>query len=161
MPSTAAKRKDFVKNYQCTLEIAAPAAKVYEAITTAKGLQGWWTTTCESGTGVGSRTTFRFGPTYNVMLTEKLTPHREVVWRCLEQHHEADELSRKDEWAGTRVKFALESRSPGSTVLHFEHEGLTPELECYRICEDGWGHFLKTSLKKLVETDKGEPFSAA
>jgi len=76
----------------------------------------------------------------------------------LEQHHEAAELNRKDEWAKTRVRFKLESPSPFSTVLHFEHEGLTPQLECYRICENGWGHFLKTSLKKLVETGSGEPF---
>jgi len=93
------------------------------------------------------------------MLTEKLTPMREVVWRCLEQHHEAAELNRKDEWAGTRVKFTLESNSPSSTRLHFEHEGLTPGLECYQICENGWGHFLQTSLKKFVETGKGEPFA--
>jgi len=148
-----------MKNYQCDVEIAAPAAKVFAAITTEDGLKGWWTTSCESGTGVGSRATFRFGNTHNVMLTEKLTPNLEVVWKCLEQHHEAAELERKDEWAGTKVKFKLESRSLSSTVLHFEHDGLTPELECYQICDQGWGHFLKTSLKKLVETGKGEPFS--
>jgi uncharacterized protein YndB with AHSA1/START domain len=148
-----------MKNYRCDVEIAAPAAQVFAAITTETGLKGWWTTTCEAGTGIGARATFHFGKTHNVMLTEKLTPNREVVWRCLEQHHEAAELNRKDEWAGTRVKFTLESISPASTVLHFEHEGLTPQLECYRICEDGWGHFLKTSLKRLVETGKGEPYS--
>jgi uncharacterized protein YndB with AHSA1/START domain len=148
-----------MKNYQCDVEIAAPAATVFEAITTEKGLKGWWTTTCEVGMGIGSRATFRFGKTYNVMLTEKVTFNREVVWKCLEQHHEAAELNRKDEWAGTRVTFKLESHSPSSTVLHFEHEGLTPQLECYRICEQGWGHFLQSSLKKFVETGKGEPFS--
>jgi len=147
-----------MKNYQCEVKIAAPVAKVYAAITTEKGLKGWWTTTCEAGAGVGARATFRFGKTHNVMLTEKLIPNHEVIWKCLEQHHEAAELNRKDEWAKTRVRFKLESPSPFSTVLHFEHEGLTPQLECYRICENGWGHFLKTSLKKLVETGSGEPF---
>jgi len=148
-----------VKNYQCEVEIAAPAAAVFGAITTETGLKGWWTTTCQAGGGVGSRATFHFGKTYNIMLTEKLTPDREVVWKCLEQRHEAAGLNRKDEWAGTRVKFKLVSRSAASTVLHFEHEGLTPQLECYQICEDGWGHFLKSSLKQLVETGKGEPYS--
>jgi uncharacterized protein YndB with AHSA1/START domain len=147
-----------MKNYQCQVEIAAPVAKVFAAITTEKGLKGWWTTTCDAGAGVGSRATFRFGKTHNVMLTEKLSPNQEVVWKCLEQHHEAAELNRKDEWAGTKVKFRLESRSPSSTLLHFEHEGLTPQMECYQICEHGWGHFLKTSLKKFVETGRGEPF---
>lgn len=147
------------KNYQCQVEIASPVAAVYDAITSGAGLKNWWTATCEVGAGEGAHSTFRFGKTYNVMRTEKLSPNREVVWKCLEQNHEAAELNRKDEWAGTTVKFRLESRSPSSTVVHFEHEGLTPQLECYQICERGWGHFLKTSLKKYVETGLGEPFS--
>jgi hypothetical protein len=57
------------------------------------------------------------------------------------------------------LKFRLEPRSPSVTRLHFEHDGLIPELQCYRICERGWSHYLKTSLKKLVETGKGEPFT--
>ena len=149
-----------MKSYHCDVEIAAPAAAVFEAITSERGLKSWWTATCEAGTGVGSRATFRFGKTYNVMRTEKLSPNKEVIWQCLEQHHEAAELKQKDEWAGTHVKFRLESRSPSATLLHFEHEGLTPELECFQICERGWGHFIKKSLKRYVETGQGEPFSS-
>ncbi len=150
-----------MKNYQCRVEIAASVAKVFGAITTEKGLKGWWTTTCEAGTGAGSRATFRFGKTHNVMRVEKLSPERELVWQCLEQHHESAELKRKDEWAGTRLSFRLEAVSPASTVLHFEHEGLNPQLECYAICERGWDHFLKHSLKRYVETGRGEPFAEA
>ncbi len=146
-------------NYHCQVEIAAPAAAVFAAITTAQGLKHWWTTTCDAGAGVGSRSTFRFGKTYNVMRTEKWIADREVVWQCLEQHHEATVLDRKDEWAGTRVTFRLEARPPSATLLHFEHEGLTPKLECYQICEKGWDHFLKKSLKDYLETGQGAPFS--
>ena len=148
-----------MKNYQFRVEIAAPAAAVFAALTTEKGLKGWWTTTCEAGSGVGSRSIFRFGKTYNVMRVEKVLPNQELIWKCLEQHHEAAELNRKDEWAGTTVKFRLESPSAAATVLHFEHEGLVPKLECYGICEQGWNHFLKSSLKSYVETGKGQPFS--
>jgi len=66
-----------VKNYQCEVEIAASAAAVFKAITTETGRKGWWTTTCRAGTGIGSRATFRFGKTYNVMLMEELTPDRD------------------------------------------------------------------------------------
>jgi uncharacterized protein YndB with AHSA1/START domain len=148
-----------MNNYRCEVEIAAAATAVFEAITTEKGLKGWWTTTCETGTGVGSKSTFRFGKTYNVMKTVKLVPNQEVVWQCEAQHHESAELKRKDEWAGTMVKFQIESRSPTSTVVHFEHVGLQPQLECYGICEQGWNHFLKSSLKGYVETGRGGPFA--
>ena len=148
-----------MKNYRCDVDIAAPSAVVFGALTTAKGLKGWWTTTCEVGKDVGTESVFHFGKTYNVMRIEKLVPHQEVAWQCVEQYHESAELKRKDEWAGTKVKFRIESRSPSSTLLHFEHEGLSSQLECYGICEQGWNHFLKRSLKSYVETGKGEPFA--
>jgi len=55
--------------------------------------------------------------------------------------------------------FQLEGRSPSSTLLRFDHEGLRPELECYGICEKGWDHFLKHSLKNYAETGQSEPFA--
>ena len=148
-----------MKSYQCEVEFAAPIEAVYQAITSEPGLKGWWTTTCEVGSGVGAESIFGFGKTHNVMRTERLTTNQEVIWRCLEQHHEAEGLRRKDEWARTKLRFRLESVSPGSTRLHFEHEGLAPGLECYDICERGWDHFLKLSLKGYVETGRGEPYS--
>ena len=148
-----------MQNYQCQVEIAAPSAAVFEALTTEKGLRGWWTARCDIGTGVGAQSVFRFGKTYNVMRTEKLSPNREVIWQCLEQHHESAKLNRKNEWAGTKLKFRMESDSPCSTGLQFEHEGLRPQLECYEICQQGWVHFLKRSLKNYVETGRGEPYA--
>ena len=147
------------KNYSCEVAIFAPASKVYAALTTPEGLKGWWTGTCEVRIGVGAKSAFRFGETYNVMLTEKLTPDQEVVWRCLEQFHKADGLRRADEWAATTLRFRLGGSSPSATVLHFEHVGLVPQLECYQICEHGWNHFLKESLKKYVETGRGAPYA--
>ena len=34
-------------------------------------------------------------------------------------------------------------------MLRFKHVGLNPKLECYQICERGWDHFLKSSLKTM------------
>jgi uncharacterized protein YndB with AHSA1/START domain len=135
-----------MKSYHCQVEIAAPAAAVFKALTTEQGLKGWWATTCQVRTGIGSRSTFRFGKTHHVMRPEKFLPNREVACKCIEEHHESAELRRKDEWAGTKVKFRIEGGSPSSMLLRFEHEGLVPQLECYQICEQGWGHFLKQSL---------------
>jgi uncharacterized protein YndB with AHSA1/START domain len=150
-----------MNHYKKDILIAAPAADVYRALTTPAGLRGWWTATCDVGTGVGARSTFRFGQTHNVMRIEGLQPDAEVRWRCLEQHHHAPgQLTRVDEWAGTSVVFLLEPKTPASTLLHFEHLGLVPALECYEICNGGWNHFLGTSLKNLVETGTGAPFES-
>jgi len=148
-----------MKSYCCSVIIAAPAASVYEALTTAKGLQGWWTATCEVGAEAGALSTFWFGQTHNVMRIERLEPDREVVWRCVKQHHHApSQLTRTDEWIGTRLVFQLAAPTPASTILEFEHIGLMPGLECYEICDLAWDHFLKRSLKNYVETGRGEPF---
>ena len=149
-------------HYHCRVLIEAPVALVYDALTSAAGLQSWWTTTCEVGKRKGAESTFRFGETYNVMRIEALEPAKEVRWRCLEQYHHAPgQLKRTDEWAGTTVLFKLESQTPGRTVLEFEHHGLHPQLECYAICERGWDHFLKQSLKTYLETGRGQPFMKA
>ncbi len=148
-----------MRHYNCTVMIEGPVAAVYDALTTEVGLRGWWTKTCEVGRRVGDQSTFRFGKTHNVMRVERLEPDTRVGWRCLEQHHHAPgQLNRSDEWRDTTVMFRLTSQTPGRTVLEFEHQGLTPQLECYAICEQGWDHFLKKSLKGYVETGCGEPF---
>lgn len=93
------------------------------------------------------------------MRIEHLKTGAEVRWTCIEQHHHAPgELTRTDEWAGTSVVFQILEQSPSSTLLRFERMGLVPELECYDICNDGWRHFLRTSLKGYVETGQGSPF---
>ena len=39
-------------------------------------------------------------------------------------------------------------------MLYFRHEGLTPELECFDMCHEGWTHYL-ASLVSYVETGQG------
>lgn len=44
-----------MKHYRSELLLSAPASTVFQALTTPKGLKGWWTTTCEIGTAVGEQ----------------------------------------------------------------------------------------------------------
>lgn len=148
-----------MKSYECKITIDAPPAKVYAALTTAEGLQGWWTTDCEVGDGPGSQSTFRFGQTICVVRHEKEVPEQEVRWHCVEYFLDLPMVSKTDEWVGTSMIFNLTAGADNGTDLHFVHEGLTPELECYELCETGWDHFLKTSLKRFAEKGKGEPYN--
>ena len=149
----------YMKPYECKITINAPPAKVYAALTTPEGLRGWWTTDCEVGDGPGSQSTFRFGKTTSVVRIEKLVPQQEVRWHCVEYFLDFSMVSKTDEWVGTSMVFNLTAASAEGTDLHFVHDGLTPDLECYALCEGGWDHFLKTSLKKFLETGKGEPYN--
>ena len=40
------------------------------------------------------------------------------------------------------------------TVLHFTHDGLVPEKECYALCSEGWNTVVKNYLFYLITEDK-------
>ncbi len=43
------------------------------------------------------------------------------------------------------------------TQLTFTHLGLVPAYECYNICNDAWGNYIRSSLKGRIATGKGKP----
>ncbi|MEO1225866.1 MAG: SRPBCC domain-containing protein [Pseudomonadota bacterium] len=149
------------KSFEVKVALKAPPAKVYEALTTERGVSGWWTPDCELGDKVGDKAVFRFGKMVDVMRIDALDPDREVRWHVLEQHnHLSDLMADNTEWVGTDIIFALTANAGGGTDLHFRHEGLTPNLACYQICNDGWNHFIKTSLPGLLDQGTGRPYQA-
>lgn len=88
---------------------------------------------------------------FNFTVTE-LIPGKRVVWLVTDCN--MPWYSDKREWAGTRLIFDLDETN-GITQLNFEHEGLTPDVECYKDCEPGWTHWIKTSLFSYFTTGKG------
>jgi hypothetical protein len=59
----------------------------------------------------------------------------------------------KQEWTGTKMVFEL-SVVGNDTLLHFTHEGLIPEMECYEQCALGWTLVLKDWLFNFIEENK-------
>lgn len=146
-------------HYRHDVLIAAPASAIYDALTTPRGIHGWWTVTADVGTAVGERITVRFGQTFKVMRVEVLRPGNEVRWSVVDSHlHVPGVLTRTNEWIGTTIVFRLSQHSASTTRLELEHIGLIPEVECYDICSQGWVQFLG-SLKQYVETGTGSPFA--
>ena len=60
-----------------------------------------------------------------------------------------------EEWIGTQIRFQLKQED-GFTIVLFGHEGWKEPVEFMYHCSTKWATFLM-SLKKLVETGKGEP----
>ncbi|OJW47556.1 MAG: hypothetical protein BGO67_04210 [Alphaproteobacteria bacterium 41-28] len=149
-----------MKDFQCTININAKPKKVYEAIAEQQGLKNWWTTDCDVEPKEDSISTFRFDETYTIMKVEKLIPSAQVQWRCIDHHHVDDLLKRANEWIGTHLTFKIKDNDNGGTELNFTHQGLNKSLECYDICEERWGHFLRKSLKSYLETGQGDPYQS-
>ncbi len=88
---------------------------------------------------------------FNFTVTE-LVPGKRVVWLVTDCN--MPWYTDKKEWANTKLIFDL-TEDKGVTTLNFTHEGLTPDVECYKDCEPGWTHWIKTSLFSYFTTGKG------
>ena len=131
--------------------IKGPAKKVYDAVSTAEGVAGWWTETTTGAARAGGKVNVRFlrkdGTEIGKMDFEmtKLEPNR-VQWRI---------LAGPPEWIGTDVTFDL-VQDGDMTIVIFGHRGWKEEVEFMAHCSMKWAVFL-LSLRDLVETGRGKP----
>jgi uncharacterized protein YndB with AHSA1/START domain len=121
---------------------------VYEAVATPAGVSGWWMPTTGSG-AEGGELRISFPPGVGVFRVDRARPASRVEWTV-------QELGFLPDWIGTRIVFELSPDAAGGTELEFHHNGLTPHLECYDQCRQGWNHYLP-SLHDHVETGAGRP----
>lgn len=134
-------------NIRHRIAIQNSPAAVYKALTTQKGLAGWWTRPDAEGTKLGARMRFIFkdgGPAMEVI---ELTPSKHVSWRCIDG---------PSEWLNTVLTFDI-SRVGKETVLLFAHRGWREESEFMAHCSCKWAYFM-LSLKSLLEDGHGTPF---
>ena len=127
--------------------IAAPKEKVYEALTTIKGLAGWWTTQTTGDCMCGGTIHFRFGSLGNDMKVISMKKDEWVQWEC---------IAGPEEWVGTRLTFQLNS-CEGRTRVRFEHAGWRNANDFFAGCTFTWGRYME-SLRQLCQTGKGEAF---
>ena len=158
-----------MKSIRHQLIIQAPKEKIYAAITTQRGLAGWWTPDTKTTAEVGSTARFTFGQGYfKEMKITKLQPFEQVEWFC---------VAGADEWKETTLSFNLQTGDKKDMLTaHPEMEDqirqqkkgdqLTLVIFChdwreytpmFAECNYTWGRFLR-SLKLLCETGKGRPW---
>ena len=146
------------QSYSEEISIYAESEFVYRAIT--KEIDKWWTELSNQAPQVGDQLSVRFEKkTSWVMTVSEAFPNRSLVWKVDEANHDLEDLSKKDEWKGTSIKWEMVEIEAG-TKITLTHQGLVPALECYNICQAGWGYFLE-SLKNYLETGKGYPYIEA
>jgi len=129
--------------------IAVPKEKVYEAITTIKGLSGWWTTQTTGECICGGIIRFRFGSQGNDMKVISMKKDEWVQWEC---------IAGPEEWVGTRLTFQL-NNCEGRTRVRFEHAGWRNANDFFAGCTFTWGRYME-SLRQLCQTGKGEAFGS-
>jgi uncharacterized protein YndB with AHSA1/START domain len=132
--------------------IKAPAAQVYDALTTIEGLAGWWTEHTTGRPQQGGTITFRFRTETGEeiggfdMDVVELVPAQKVRWRV---------KAGPAEWVGTDIEFSIEPQD-GFSIVRFGHRKWHEEVEFMAHCSTKWATFL-LSLRDLVETGRGRP----
>lgn len=132
--------------------VKSPAARVYDALTSLKGLSNWWTEEVQGDGTVGGKIEFRFRTPSGelkgsmVMQVQTLNASREVRWRCVDG---------PAEWIGTDITFEL-AEQDNQTILLFGHRNWREAVEFTSHCSMKWAVFM-LSLREYVETGTGKP----
>ena len=146
------------QSYSTEILISAKSASVYNAIT--KDIDKWWTELSTQALQVGDKLVVRFEKTTTwVMTISEALPNRSLIWKVVEANHDIEDLTKKDEWKNTTIKWVLAENTTGTKVT-LTHQGLVPALECFETCQAGWDYFLE-SLKEYLETGNGYPYRKA
>ncbi len=141
------------RSFTMTMIVHQPAEKVFAAIINPRA---WW------GEGIVGETAklngeFIYRHSSFHISTQKITelvPNKKLVWKIIQS--ELSFVAHKSEWDGTEVVFDI-SKNGQNTELKVTHAGLVPQFECFEACSGGWSFYLNDSLRKLIETGRGEP----
>jgi len=128
--------------------IAAPAARVYEAVSTPAMLDEWWTIRSTGRADVGVSYTLDFGPDY-LWTAEVTRAEPGTAFELRLTSADAD-------WLGTTVGFELEPNGNG-TQVRFHHRGWSSANEHYRISNHCWAMYLRI-LRRHVEHGESVPY---
>jgi hypothetical protein len=96
----------------------------YQALTTIKGLSGWWTTDTRGESKIGGIIQFRFGAGGFDMKVLELDRAKHIEWLVVDG---------PQEWLGTKVIFELRQESDWTIVL-FKHQGWKEPVEFMHHC---------------------------
>lgn len=127
-----------------------------EAFAAINNVRGWWSENIEGGTEtLGDEFTYRHQDVHRctIKVIESI-PGKKVVWSVLDNYFNFTED--KTEWKGTKIVFEIKEKG-GKTAIRLTHVGLVPEYECFDVCSDAWGTYIRGSLRNLITTGKGQP----
>ena len=144
---------DFINSFSVAITVPQSPQEVFGRIT--HDVAKWWGGPDLSGSTTKIHDEFiihHSGAHYSRQKIVELVPDQKLVWLVTEST--LDWLQNdKHEWENTRMIFKLITKDD-QTVLHFKHEGLTSEKECYALCSEGWNTVIKNYLFYLITDDK-------
>lgn len=140
------------QDYRVSISAPVSASDAYDKIAR---VSEWWAKDFQgSARYVGDVFTVRFGETFvDFKITEAVAGSK-VVWHVTNCY--LPWLKDKTEWNDTNVIFGI-AASPNGTTVNLTHEGLTPEVECFDGCVQGWNQYFGGSFQQFLTDGCGMP----
>ncbi len=130
-----------------SIDIATTPERLYDALTTRKGIAGWWTPDVKAEPVVGTVNEMSFVGTTLKFRVDELEPARHVAWSSVDV---------PPQWKNTQVIFDI-TPEEDMVNLKFRHNGFTSLDGDFGITSYSWAQYVR-SIKLLLETGEGEPF---
>jgi len=128
--------------------IKATARAVFDAVSTPKGLDAWWTESSSGEPKPGAEYDLGFGEGYE---------WRATVSSCVpDREFELELISGDEDWQGTRLGFHLD-QGGDVTQVRFHHTGWPESNDHYRVSCYCWSMYLRL-LKRYVERGEVVPY---
>ena len=128
--------------------VNATVEKVFECISTSKGIDQWWAKSSEGTSAINRTFKFSFGPEHNwsAMVT-RFIPNK--IFEL--QMTIADE-----DWINTKVGFRLDGKND-ITQVEFYHKGWPEVNQHYKVSNYCWAMYLRV-LKRYAESGEQVPY---
>jgi hypothetical protein len=141
------------QNYTVSFTVDQSPAEVFAAI---NNVRGWWSEEVEGDTDrLGATFDYHYQDVHRcTMNITEFVPDQKVVWHVVD--NDFNFIKDKAEWIGNDLLFEI-ARQGDQTEVRFTQVGLVPAYECYDVCSDAWGTYIKGSLRNLITQGQGQP----
>ncbi|MBT8298216.1 MAG: hypothetical protein HKP42_07780 [Maribacter sp.] len=138
-------------------QISTSATKKHSFYAIANKIDKWWGKTDNSISKIDDEFSIFFGDTEWRFKIKEYLPFEKISWVCIKANHVHGNLANiEKEWLNSELHWNIMNDN-GKTEISFIHKGLTPDLNCYEVCEAGWDYFISTSLKNYLDSGEGNP----
>ena len=122
-----------------------------------KDVTKWWSKDFEGSSGQLNDEFIIHHPNqhFSKQKLVEVIPNKKIVWLVGESTLYWLQKD-KHEWTNTKMIFEI-TTAGDKTILHFTHEGLVPEKECYAMCEKGWTMIIKNWFVHFLAYEKESP----
>ncbi|MBL4707773.1 MAG: SRPBCC domain-containing protein [Flavobacteriales bacterium] len=135
-------------SYNQELIIRANIKDSFSALTQKIDL--WWGEVDQPIAKVGDEFSVSFANANWSFRVTEFVPNSKLTWECIGGNPEFN-----TEWIGDLLYWNMEEVEGDKVKISLLQVGLTPEMNCFEICNKGWNFFITKSLKSYLETGVG------